>query len=77
MRLNCKRQNMLEMELRESGYRVLKGVGKDPTNAWAGEESCLVLGISRGEALRIGKRYDQLAIVWIGRSAIPRLAWPD
>jgi hypothetical protein len=75
--LNRKRQKMLETELRESGYRVLNGIGKDPTNTWTGEVSCLVIGILRREAVRIGRKYDQLAIVWIGRSSIPRLAWSD
>ena len=46
-----------------------EGVGEDPK--WQPEESALILGISRGEAVKLGRRFGQLAIVAgrCGRSA--------
>jgi hypothetical protein len=45
-----------------------EGIGEDP--AWTPEQSLLVLGISRGKAERLGRRFGQLAIV-VGRLGEP------
>lgn len=54
-------------------FELVSGLGKHPTDSWEGEESYLVLGISLKEAMEIGQKYKQNAIVWIGSDAIPEL----
>jgi len=59
--------NARQLELRgavdTAGYAMLngEGVGEDPK--WKPEKSLLILGISRGEAVKLGRRFGQLAIV--------------
>jgi hypothetical protein len=49
-----------------AGYEVLsgEGIGEDPR--WTPEESLLILNVSRGKAISLGRRFGQLAIV-VGR----------
>jgi hypothetical protein len=42
------------------------GEGVDPSGKWPAEPSILVLGIKLDEALSIGHRYQQNAILFIG-----------
>jgi hypothetical protein len=72
-RINRASQKRLETQLTGMGLRLLAGIGEDPSGAWPGEPGVLVLGISRGEAERIGQTFGQLAIVWSGESAVPEL----
>jgi hypothetical protein len=57
-----------QAELRNAvaAYTVLRGegIGEDP--GWTPEESLLILNISRGKAVSLGRRFGQLAIV-VGR----------
>lgn len=41
-----------------------RGAGRSPTGAWDPEESVLALGIEREDALRLGRRFGQNAVVW-------------
>jgi hypothetical protein len=75
--LNRASQQRLESELAATGHTLLAGIGEDPAGVWPGEPSILVLGISRGEAERVGRRFGQLAIVWSGESATPELVVPS
>ena len=61
---NETRQTQLRRAVAE--YKVLtgEGVGEDPR--WMPEESLLILNISRGKAMSLGRRFGQLAIV-VGR----------
>jgi Protein of unknown function (DUF3293) len=65
------------MELKElvtvRGWPSLPAVGTDPRGIWPGEPSVLVLGISEPEAMELGNRFHQNAIVWAGPDARPRL----
>jgi hypothetical protein len=62
---NDARQDDLKRDLVSAGYRWLPGEGVgDP--AWTPEESLLVLGISRGKAVAVGREFGQLAVV-VGR----------
>jgi predicted nucleic acid-binding protein len=51
----------------------LPGEGRDPEGRWTPEPSALVLGIARGEAEALGRRFDQNAIVFVEKGAAPEL----
>lgn len=53
-------------ELRASlAWPWLSGEGRDPAGRWSAEPSLLILGISRGEAEALGRRFEQNAIVYV------------
>jgi hypothetical protein len=52
---------------------VLDGIGQHPDNGWPGEDSLLALGVSLADALLLGRRFGQDAVVWAGADAVPRL----
>ena len=60
---NAQRQLELMELVTAKGYAMLpgEGIGEDPT--WTPEESVLILGIGRREAVDLGRRFGQLAIV--------------
>lgn len=63
---NDARQHDLKRNLQAAGYKWLpgEGIGDDPS--WKSEQSLLVLGISRGKAIALGRTFGQLAVV-VGR----------
>jgi len=61
--------------LKDEGYRWLPACGQDPAGQWPAEQSLLVLGIATDAAIRIGRVFDQNAILLIGEEAVPRLEW--
>jgi len=50
---------------------IISGIGKDPTGIWAGEESFLVLGVSKDVTHQLAIKYGQNAYVYyhIGKNA--------
>ena len=70
---NGARQAVLARELQQHGLTYFQGIGKHPTNGWPGEQSFLVLGLSREDARMLGARLEQNAIVWCGHDAKPEL----
>lgn len=70
---NQARQAALVAEFRSAGFSLFEGFGRDPTDAWPGEASVLVLGVAREACCETGRRHDQNAVVWAGRDAVPRL----
>ena len=66
-------QQSLLRDLRDSGVRFIEGMGCDPSGAYAGEESVLALGLARADAIALGRKYQQNAIVWCGQDAVPEL----
>jgi hypothetical protein len=63
---NARRHTDLRAAVRDAGLEALdgEGVGEDPS--WPPEQSLLILNISRGKAISLGRRFGQLAIV-VGR----------
>lgn len=60
----------LQAVLRDSGFRVcFEGVGIPRDEDWKPEESLLVIGADREDAWRLGRRFDQNAVVWGSRGA--------
>jgi hypothetical protein len=53
--------------------QILDGEGFDPTGAWPGERSFLVLGLDLETSTLLGREFGQNALVWAGEDAIPRL----
>ena len=70
---NDARQAVLVRELQQHGLTYIKGIGQHPTNGWTGEQSFLVLGLSREDARMLGARHEQNAIVWCGPDVMPEL----
>jgi hypothetical protein len=50
---------------------IIRGIGKDPTGVWAGEESFLVVGISEDHIHQLALKYGQNAYVYyqLGKNA--------
>jgi hypothetical protein len=63
----------LHQALADAGYRCYVGEGRDPARRWPAEPSVLAVGISRHEAIVIGRSYEQNAIVFLERGKAPEL----
>jgi hypothetical protein len=74
---NRARQSQLETSMAGLGFPILPGIGQDPSGEWPGEVSCLVLGIDQETALRVGREYEQNAIVWCGTDTCPTLVFSN
>ena len=70
---NHRAQQQLDAELRSLGFSCFPGRHEDADGRWPAEFSTLAVGISCAAACRIAARYGQLAIVWSGADARPRL----
>ncbi|GMG91427.1 DUF3293 domain-containing protein [Cupriavidus pauculus] len=70
---NLSLQQALEQALQQRGLRWIGGVGQHPADAWPGEESLLVLGLTLDDARALGAQFGQNAIVWSGADALPQL----
>ncbi len=71
--VNLSRQQELMSELKVRSLKFIEGVGQHPSNAWSGEPSLLVLGLSLEAAKILGRRFEQNALVWIGTDGVPEL----
>lgn len=72
---NRRRQSTLEAEVRERGYTVYRGAGVPDDEGWEPEESVLVVGINREEAVKFARRHGQAAIVAGRRGANAELVF--
>jgi hypothetical protein len=70
---NARRHEELVSMLAGRGFPCLPGVGQHPTNGWPGEPSVLALGVSRKEAVALGRQFGQNAVVWSGADGVPEL----
>ena len=60
---NAARQNRLETDVRNLGFEMFSGVGEPLDSEWTPEHSLLILGISQTDAIALGHKYGQVAIV--------------
>jgi hypothetical protein len=60
---NMARQHELERDVAGLGVTSYPGEGVGDDGQWPPEPSLLILGIARGDAVRLGRRYGQLAVV--------------
>ena len=72
---NVLRQAQLECALLELGYEPYAGENVADDDSWPAEESCFVPGISVAEALALGERYGQNAIICGGADGKAELVW--
>ena len=72
---NVLRQAQLECALLELGYEPYAGENVADDDSWPAEESCFVPGISVTEALALGERYGQNAIICGGADGKAELVW--
>lgn len=70
---NAERQTQLRQMLVDEGYMLWHGEGAHPSNNWEPEPSYLVAGMSLDATSRIGRRWEQNAIVWCDEKAVPWL----
>lgn len=72
---NLARQRRLLALACRLGFGVLPGAGVGDGRGWPPEPSLLVLGISRARARRLGRQFDQNAIVAGRCGRAPELVW--
>jgi hypothetical protein len=72
---NKDRHNQLSTQVSILNLQMVSGEGIDPSGHWPGEPSLLILGSSFRDACQLGLNFEQNAIVWVGRNAIPKLVW--
>ena len=70
---NKDRNHKLEGLIQSLGFDYIHGEGKCGDGDWDGEKSFLIFGISEEQASEIGKEFEQNAIVWCDKDAIPQL----
>ncbi|UXY14128.1 DUF3293 domain-containing protein [Chitiniphilus purpureus] len=58
----ARQQNLIDAVAR-LGYRCLDAVGEPDTADWAPEPALLVLDLPRAEALQLGQRFEQNAVL--------------
>ena len=61
---NIRRQQRLERTVRERGFQFFRGEGIGDDGQWPPEPSLLIIGISRDQAVELGRRFGQRAIVY-------------
>ena len=74
---NALRQAQLECALLEQGYEAYAGENLADDEQWPTEESCFVPDIPVTEAVTLGSRYGQLAVICGGADGQPELRWTD
>lgn len=70
---NCQRHEQLQQLLDEFGHVAFSGAGVPDDPAWEPETSLLVLGIGRSEAVMLGRRFGQIAVVVGSLGSTPEL----
>lgn len=74
---NARRLEAMRQELTASGQRFVAAVHRDPSGAWPEEESFFLIDPAGDLALRLGRAYEQNAVVIGTLGGAPRLAWCD
>jgi hypothetical protein len=61
---NQERNCRLRVSLDELAAQVFAGLGQPAEPEWTPEESFLALGLTRAQAIFLGRQYGQNAVVW-------------
>jgi hypothetical protein len=72
---NIGRENALLREVCRRGLQWLPGLAAGDGSDWPAEPAMLVLGMSRPEARRLGRRFRQNAVVVGERGGVAQLVW--
>ncbi len=67
------RNQELEKLISSMSYPFMRGTGKCADDDGLGEVSLLIIGMDKVTASDVGKQFEQNAIVWCARDAIPQL----
>jgi hypothetical protein len=70
---NARRQLLLEQATRDAGFVFFRGEGIGDDGQWPPEPSLLILGIARAQAVDLGRRFGQRAIVYGEAGGSPQL----
>ena len=68
---NLERQSQLLSKISDYKFYEGEGVGEDPT--WKPERSILIVGITKNEAISLGREFEQNAIVYGKINEVPEL----
>jgi hypothetical protein len=74
---NRRRMERLTADVEKAGHTYFRGQGVPDRHDWQPEESLLVLGITEDDAVALGGRYEQHAIVAGEMGEPARLLWCD
>lgn len=74
-RENQRRDQRLSKYLKGLQLPLIPAMGKDPTGVWTPEPSWLILGITRPQAIAIGRKFEQNAIVYGELNQAAELQW--
>ena len=72
---NMARQSQMELELLEEGFEPYAGENEADNGDWPIEETCCVINIGLAEAIALGAKYGQNAVVHGTMDGVPRLLW--
>lgn len=67
------RMLQLRIALQQDGWSWAPALGRDPLNQWPGEDSLLVWHMDAAQSRAWGQRWEQNAVLTVGRDAVPRL----
>ncbi len=70
---NVAAHESLRNSLMHHATPVIESLNIDPAGVWPAEKSFFIPGIDLNTAKSLGQQFNQNAIVWIDRDAIPRL----
>ena len=63
----------LASKLQELVLQAIEGSGSEKGTKWPAEKSYFAFGLALEPARAIGTQFDQDAIVWVGKQAVPEL----
>ncbi|MEG3003046.1 MAG: DUF3293 domain-containing protein [Comamonas sp.] len=70
---NERRMHRLRAALQQDGWTWAPALGRDPLSQWPGEDSLLVWHMDSAQSRAWGQRWEQNAVLTMGRDAVPRL----
>lgn len=62
-----------DVEQETLSFHIEKGIGKDPSGNWPGEESFLLVGLCKEIGHRLALKYEQNAFVYYPRNGVAEL----
>ena len=72
---NTVRHQELMRAVQSGGWACYPGTGVPDAPSWKPEESLLILGIERPQAIELASHFGQLALVWGCRDAVAQLVF--
>ena len=70
---NAVRMTALTAEIEALGYAYLPAMAKDPQGRWPDEAGLWIAGLTKNEAEHIARSFEQNALLWATKDAIPQL----